>query len=116
MHRIKPSKHYFAMMEKIDDIVPVLGISVSSGFCNWCECVIDESKYLVKDGYKVTLKPLDPNYRSADYYQIDFIHSLQSGHIIEKISDTQRIVYVEETEDIGPGMVIKHTGYIIVNH
>ena len=116
MKKINPNSHYFAMMEKIDMVVPAMGISISTGFYNWCECVIDESQYKVKDGYKVTLKPLNPDYRKDDIYYMDFESSLQSGHIIEKTSDRQRIEYVETTEPIGPGMVIKHTGYVIVDH
>lgn len=116
MRKIDPNKHYFALMEKIDMVVPVLGITISGGFYNWCECVIDESQYKVKDGYKVTLKPIDPAYRKGNYDYLDFLDSLQSGHIVEKTSDRQKIEYIEEEEPIGSGLVIKHTGYVIVNH
>lgn len=44
------------------------------------ECSVDESRYRVKDGYKITLKATDPHYGSETFYQSDLESMIRSYH------------------------------------
>lgn len=111
---IDKTKHYFAQMDIIDMIIPFMGVTISSGKRSWVECKIIEDRYKVDEGYKVTLHPLDPRFSSHDFYQMDFNSLLKSGHIIEKTSDNQKVVYCEWDEPLTPTVNIKHSGYVVV--
>lgn len=111
---IDKTKHYFAQMDIIDTIVPCIGIAVSCGKRSWVECEIIEDRYKIDEGYKVTLKPINPLFMSHDFYQMDFNSLLKSGQIIEKTSDSQKVIYCEWDEPLTPTVNIKHSGFIVV--
>jgi len=66
----------FIPMQRIHLLHGLFGIPMGFTSSNdpWdiVECVIDESRYKVSDGYKITFKALDESYGSDHYYQMDF--------------------------------------------
>ncbi|MCM1121176.1 MAG: hypothetical protein NC416_01195 [Eubacterium sp.] len=87
-YNIDKTKHYFAKMDIVHMVVPRFGIVVSNGKQGWVECEISEDRYKVNEGYKVTLKPIDPRFMAHDFYQMDFNSLLKDGQIIEKALDS----------------------------
>lgn len=83
---IDRNSHYFALMNPFC----AGGWLVDGNKHEWVECKIVEDQYKVDDGYKVTLKPLDSNYASRDFYQCDFISLMEAGRIFKK-TDTMHI-------------------------
>lgn len=115
-YNIDKTKHYFAQMHPYDAIIPMMGIALVNGNeSNWVECEIVEDRYKVEDGYKVTLKPLNPNYSSYHFYQCDFASLLRSGHIIEKTKDTMHVEHVEWAEPLTQNTFIRHSAYVVTD-
>ena len=101
---IDKTAHYFMEAMRKGSVFP--GVS----FCDvndtdWAECEIVEDRYSVDDGYKVTLKPIDKNFASEDFYQEDFVSLMKSGHIIKK-SSTTHIEHIKFAEPVGCGLYI----------
>jgi hypothetical protein len=88
---IDKNAHYFALMNPICGF----GFFADGNKHDWVECEIVEDRYEVDDGYKVTLKPLDPYHARQDYYQCDFIALMKSGHIVKKTNDSLHIKHEE---------------------
>ena len=60
----------------------ILSLAMSSDSDSvWQECIVDQSRYKVCDGYKITLRPIDCNYKIKSFYQSDFNDSLKNGNI-----------------------------------
>jgi hypothetical protein len=64
---------FFIPMSRLQyaGIIPGLAFRTSGQPEVAVECVVDESRYTVADGYKITLRALDPMYGQEHYYQID---------------------------------------------
>lgn len=63
----------------------MLNLAISSDRDSvWQECIVDQSRYKVSDGYKITLRPIDHNFKSKSFYQSDFNELLRCG-IIKQI-------------------------------
>jgi hypothetical protein len=45
------------------------------------DCVIDETRYKIKDGYKITVRALDESFGSEDFYLMDFARIVKDGII-----------------------------------
>ena len=71
--KIDKSKYYWALMQPLRSLGGLLFFRASLGNPMWVKCKIDESKYQVIHGYKVTLKPIDPHFAKEHYYQDDFL-------------------------------------------
>ena len=105
---------FFAQMETIDFIIPCFGLAVtSSSNSTWTECKIDESRYKVTEGYKITLKSLDERFTYNHYYQSDFESLIKSGSIIVKDNDLMRVEHIKWAEQCGSVMIV-HEADIIV--
>lgn len=52
-------------------IIPGIAFRTNGQPQDTVECVVDESRYTVADGYKITLKAVDPMYGKEHYYQSD---------------------------------------------
>ena len=89
-------------------------ISLKSGDSStkrWVKCKVDESRYKIEDGYKVTLKALDESYGKEDYYQTDFESLLKSGLIIE--DNGQKPVKIVQRISLGGNAYIENSGYVL---
>jgi len=64
----------FAPMSKLQyaGIIPGIAFRVGGNPEEDTECVINESRYKVEEGYKVTLRALKPEYGQDHFYQSDF--------------------------------------------
>jgi len=54
------------------------------------ECVIDENRYKVDEGYKITFRAIDEDYGYENYYQMDF------NNIYKRNDDIRIYVLVDE--------------------
>jgi hypothetical protein len=45
------------------------------------DCVIDETRHKIKDGYKITVRALDASFGSEDFYLMDFARIVEDGVI-----------------------------------
>ena len=80
----------------------------------WQECYISESRYKLKDNYKMTLVPIDQRYCSNDYYLEDFESLLGKGYIIQKTNPSDYVQKIEWQEPLGNIMVV-HNAEVVVN-
>lgn len=64
---------FFAPMSKLQysGIIPGIAFRTSNTPEDIVECVINESRYKVLDGYKITLRAVNPEYGQDHYYQSD---------------------------------------------
>ena len=108
-YNINKDSHYFALMNPLC----CGGLFADGNKHDWVECEIVEDRYKVDDGYKVTLKPLDPNYAYEHFYQSDFIALMEAGHIIEKTNDNLHIEYEEERIPLFGDVYIVSGGHYI---
>lgn len=53
------------------DIIPGIAFTNCDGPGDVVECVIDETRYTVSDGYKITLRAVNPVYGKKHFYQSD---------------------------------------------
>ena len=88
-YNIDKNAHYFACMRPIQTCFGFISFTSSTDREKWVECEIDESRYKVDNGYKVTLRSIEEGYGRENYYQSDFKSLVKSGHIIKKTSSTQ---------------------------
>lgn len=79
----------------------------------WTECKIDESRYKVSDGYKITLRSIDPMFTYDHYYQSDFMSLMKSGWIIVKTSDKQTIQHIKWLEHLCGKAYVVHEADIV---
>lgn len=105
---------FFAKMGKIDYVFP-FGVEIaSSSNTTWTECKIDERKYKVLDGYKITLISLDSEYSYEHYYESDFESLVQEGHIIIKNSESDHIEHIKFIEPLYGDVYIVHEADIVI--
>lgn len=64
---------FFAPMSKLQyaGVIPGIAFRTSNSPEEIVECVISESRYKVLDGYKITLRAVNPEYGQEHYYQSD---------------------------------------------
>lgn len=62
-----------------------MGITSSDTPKNLLECYIDETKYKVKEGYKITLKAIDPAFGWSHYYYTDLLDLIRNHKVFIKI-------------------------------
>lgn len=69
----------------------VLSLTISSDSDSvWQECIVDQSRYKVCDGYKITLRPIDCNYKTKSFYLSDFNDSLKNGDIKQIVNHSSK--------------------------
>lgn len=103
----------FALMDTIDVVLPIGIAAVSSGGNTWVECEVDESRYKIDEGYKITLRPVVPGFAYEDYYQSDFMSLVKSGHIIPKTKENQKIEHVRAMELLCGQAYLIHEGDVV---
>jgi len=108
-YNINKDSHYFALMNPLC----AGGWFADGNKHDWVECEIVEDRYAVDDGYKVTLKPLDPYHAREDFYQPDFVSLMKSGHIVEKTSNNLHIEYEEEHIPLFGNVYLVSSGYYV---
>lgn len=71
----------FGMMHQLEHLMPSLGLGFVStdGPVIRAEMSLSESRYEVKDGYKITLKSTDSTVGIEHFYQMDFNSLVESG-------------------------------------
>lgn len=104
---------FFAQMGQIEMILPWGMACVSGNKETWVECKIDERRYKIADGYKLTLKALDERFTYQHYYQSDFEGLIKSGHIIVKDNNNIHIEHIRWAEPCGNVLLI-HEADIVV--
>lgn len=83
-----------------------------------CKSFFYKGRYFVrlsdyKDGYKITLRSLDPAFTYDHYYQCDFMSMVEDGFIIIKTSDNQTIKHISWLEPLCNNVCIRHDADII---
>ena len=107
------NKVQFFVQMNPHSIVTPFGFSLVDGNkWNWTLCRIEEKVYKVKDGYKITLVPIDPNYSSRSFYQEDLASSLERGFAIPYIPNSNgEMPYIKHfvgREEIMPGVYLHY--------
>lgn len=112
-NNINTEIHYFCKMRPTQSIFGI-GFTSSSDELEWFECYVDETRYKVENGYKITLRSVDGR-AYEHYYQGDFLHLMWGGFIVPKTSDDIHVEYVSFDEPI-PNTVayLHHEGQILV--
>lgn len=60
-------------------IIPGIAFRSSNSPVEVVECLVNEDRYQVSEGYKITLEAVDPNFGKHHYYQMDLESILRSG-------------------------------------
>ena len=80
--QLKSAKFY--SQEQSYSLIPGLGIGLSNNDLTWRLCrVVDNSRYPVDKGYKITIEICDNSGVGCHhYYQSDFLSLLEKGYIL----------------------------------
>ena len=113
---IDKNAHYFVPLHPLEGC---FGVSFTSSNTPeiLVECKINEDRYKVDDGYKVTLESLDPRFGTETFYQSDFYDCLyrNSNHkIFKKNSDNEHVEYYSEREYLTDNVYLVLVGTQIV--
>lgn len=104
---------FFAQMPKLD--MHIFGIGIyDPNKTSWVECKVDERRYKVEEGYKITLEPVVPGYACDSYYQHDFEILARQGWILPKESESAYVKHITWGESCGQLMLI-HQADIVVD-
>jgi len=104
---------FFAQMEQIEAILPWGMAMVSSNNTTWVECKIDEDRYKVEEGYKLTLKSLDPRFTYNHYYQSDFESLVKEGCILIKDNEDAYIEHIKWSEPLFGNVCVIHEADVV---
>jgi hypothetical protein len=103
----------------MEPVTTILGVSFSHISAHgenleWFECKIDESRYAVDGGYKITLRNINGS-EYKHYYRCDFDRLIEDGCIIPKTSEKMHIENISFKEYIpGTCAYVLHEGQYIV--
>lgn len=103
----------FAQMDTISAVLPIGVAVINSAGNTWVECRVDESRYKIDEGYKITLRPIVPGFAYEHYYQSDFMSLVESGHIIPKTKENQKVEHVCAMEPLCGQAYLIHEGDIV---
>lgn len=102
-------------------LLPMITMRTPFGFCitgdryTWVECKINESRYHVDDGYKISLEPLDrENFTWEHYEQSDFMQAIKYGTILPKTRKDQTVQHIVMAEHICGDAYLIHEADIVV--
>ena len=104
---------FFAQMEKIEAILPWGMAMTSANNTTWVECKIDESRYKVEEGYKLTLVSLNKYYTYNHYYQSDFESLVKEGCILIKVNDADRVKHIKWAESLCGNVCVIHEADVV---
>lgn len=104
---------FFALMNPVSTAIPFMGICLTDdNKFGWALCKIDETRYKIEDGYKITLRSIDPHYSYEHYYQSDFNSSIERGFIIPALKNEKgETPYIEHfigREEVAPNAYVQH--------
>lgn len=100
----------FYSQEESYSLIDIIGFSISNSDLDWRLCEVDESRYNIEDGYKITLVGCGNEIVQHSYYQIDFLSLLKSGNIL--YSDPTIPTCIENVSWIEP---LTNNTYIVHN-
>lgn len=110
---IDKEKHYFVLMHPIENVFGLIFYTSSNTREKFVECEIVEDRYKVSDGYKVTLKSIEPGYGWEHFYQEDFLSLLEKGIIVEKTSAGQHVEEIFWREHLCGDAYLEHSAYVV---
>ena len=110
---IDKDKHYWIRLNPLEIYFGIIALRDGNpDKAMWVECEVDESRYKIDEGYKVTLKALDERYGSRSFYQMDFESMLKDGSAIEA-DGVIKPTFVVERQRLCGNVFIEHSGYIM---
>ena len=104
---------FWTLMHPLNNILGI-GFTCSSDPEYWVECKIDEDRYKVAEGYKITLQPIDNRFSKEHYYQSDFESLVNKGYILLKKSNNDHVEKITELEYLGSGLNLVTESYVVV--
>lgn len=105
-YNIDKTAHYFMEAMRKGPCLPFSSLCLCDpNDTDWTECEIVEDRYIVDEGYRVTLRPIDEHFAREDFYQEDFVSLMKSGHIVKKEPSTH-IEHIKFAEPIGCGLYV----------
>ena len=116
MYDFNKDAHYFVQLNSCTDYGIISMVNVEDS--HWVECKLEPYEF---DGfeYKLYATPVDPDLcgveRHRCYYTCDFASMLESGHIIEKTSESQHIEKVEWIEPLCGAAYIHWSGEVVTD-
>lgn len=116
MYNFNKDAHYFVQLNSCTDFGIIS--MVNTGDSHWVECKLEPYEF---DGFKYKLyaTPVDPDLRGVEryrcYYTCDFASMLESGHIIEKTSESQHIEKIEWIEPLCGAAYIHWSGEVVTD-
>lgn len=112
-NHINRDTHYFCLMRPIQSLFGI-GFTSSSDALEWFECYVDEERYKVEDGYKITLRAIDGR-AYEHFYQSDFLQLMWGGSIVPKTNEDIHVETVCFDEPIPNSIAyIHHEGQVLV--
>lgn len=106
---------FFVPMHPLEGIRGLVTFTSSSTPEILVECRIDETRYKVKEGYKITLRAINPAFGQDHYYTCDLLSLIKSGHIFIKTNGKEHIESFEYENLIGGGFVVRECGTAVVD-
>lgn len=110
--------------QKIRFFVPMFPVHSIIGFCSYTcftdpeyltECFIDEERYKVEEGYKITLKSINHMFGYKHFYQCD-LESLINQKKVYIAEDSEIIEQFWYDEPIGGGFMLKSFATAIIKN
>ena len=104
----------FTQLPMIDMKTP-FGFVICGDNYTWTECKINENRYTVEEGYKITLEPLDREHFTWEHYeQSDFMQLVKMGAILPKTENNQRVEHIITAEHLCGDAYLVHEGDVVV--
>lgn len=108
----------FVKMSPIEMVIPFMGLCMTNGNpdkATWVECYLDESRYSLADGYKITVRAIDQRFSYEHYYQADLMSSIRQGYVLVKTSMGQHVEHITWEEPLWCSVCIRHEADIVTD-
>jgi hypothetical protein len=107
----------FAQLPMVEMRCTPFGLSITGDKYSWVECKINENRYRVDDGYKISLEPLDTIHFTWEHYeQSDFMKLFERGSILVKTKEEQSVQHITMAEYLCGSVYIIHEADIVVDN
>ena len=116
MYNFNKDAHYFVQLNSCTNYGIISMVNI--GESHWVECELEPYKF---NGFKYKLyaTSVDPDLceveRHRCYYTCDFASMLESGHIIEKTSESQHIEKIEWIEPLCGAAYVHWSGEVVTD-
>ena len=114
-YNIDKNAHYFILMHPLENVLGLIYYTSSNTPEKWVECVINEDRYKIDDGYKITLQSIEEGYGRENYYQCDFDSLVKAGYIIKKTSPSQHVKFVKNYSPLTDNVYLVNEGWIVTD-